>query len=55
MHWISLQLGNTLTMKVNTDWKLLLFSIFYGPEKTIRLAKKKITKIEEKLNETVKY
>ena len=42
-------------MKVNTDWKSLLFFIFYGPEKTIRLAKNKITKIEEKLNETIKH
>ena len=39
------------------EYGLEITAVFHldGTEKTIRLAKNKITKIEEKLNETVKH
>ena len=50
--WTTLQLENMSIIEMNTDWKSLNF---HGPEKAIKLAKSKITKIEENLTETAKH
>ena len=52
--WISLQLKNASTMEVNTDWKSMRILFFMDLKGPINWLKNKTTKIEEKLNETVK-
>ena len=47
--------GNAPSVEVKTNWKSLQCFIFCVPEKVIKLAKNKIRKIEENLNESVKH
>ena len=50
--WTSLLLGNVSNMEMNTDQKSL--QIFMDLKRPLNWLKNQITKIDEKLNETVK-
>ena len=49
----ALELGKTLTMEVNTDWKSLRIFDFMDLKTPLNWQKNKITKNQESLNETV--
>ena len=53
--WVSLQLQNASTVKMNTDWKFLRIFIFTDLKRPLNWLKSKVKKIEEKLNETGKH
>ena len=56
-YWTSLQLENTLTIEINTDWKTatnLQYLHFHRPEKAIKLAKKNNNKDQRNLKRNYK-
>lgn len=50
--WTSLQLGNALTMEINTDWNAVPIFIFMDLKRSLNRRKNGTTKIKENLRET---